>query len=59
MLVNPESGQKIQADILFKDKLRITVQPMGTNYEIFLSRGDSAIPYRGRFQGQYFTVHLD
>ena len=58
-LVNPESGKKIPSAIVFRDKLRITVKPEGTDLEIFLSRGDDSIPYRGLFQGQYFTVHLD
>lgn len=58
-LVNPETGNKYQADILSKDKLKLTVRPIGTKYEIFLVRGDATIPYRGRFQGQYYTVHLD
>lgn len=58
-LVMPETGKKIPAEIIFKDKLRITVKPEGTDFEIFLSRGDNTIPYRGRFQGQYFTVHLE
>jgi len=58
-LVNPESGEKFSADILSRDKTRLTVRPAGTKYEIFLARGDVGIPYRGRFQGRYYTVHLD
>lgn len=58
-LVNPESGETFPADILSRDKTRLTVRPTGTKYEIFLVRGDAGIPYRGLFQGQYYTVHLD
>ena len=58
-LVNPESGETFPADILSRDKTRLTVRPTGTKYEIFLVRGDVGIPYRGSFQGRYYTVHLD
>lgn len=44
------------AEVLQQDKLRMTVRPDGTKIEIFLVRGDTNIPYRGRFKGQYFTV---
>jgi hypothetical protein len=55
-LIHPETGQKIPADILSKDKLKMTVRPEGTRIEIFLVRGDPGIPYRGRYRTQYFTV---
>lgn len=58
-LVNPETGKSCQADILSKDKLKITVRPTGSTQEISLFRGDTTIPYRGSLYGQYFTVHLD
>lgn len=58
-LVNPETGETFPADILSKDKLKLTVRPSGTKFEIFLVRGDAGIPYRGNFQGRYYTVHLD
>lgn len=55
-LIHPETGKKMLAEILQKDKLRLTVRPDGTKVEIFLVRGDVSIPYRGRYRGQYFTV---
>lgn len=58
-LVHPETGQQISADILQKDKFKMTVRPQGTKIEIFLVRGDNTIPYRGAHNGQYFTVHMD
>jgi hypothetical protein len=58
-LVHPETGQSVPADILSRDKMRLTVRPSGTKHEIFLVRADETIPYRGNFMGQYYTVHLD
>jgi hypothetical protein len=58
-LVHPETGQTITADILSKDKTKMTVRPQGTKIEIFMVRADETIPYRGAHNGQYFTVHLD
>jgi hypothetical protein len=58
-LVHPETGQKISADILTRDKTKLTVRPQGTKIEIFMVRADETIPYRGAHNGQYFTVHLD
>ena len=58
-LVNPETGEGYPADIVSRDKTRLTVRPVGSNVEIFLVRGDVGIPYRGRFYGRYYTVHLD
>lgn len=58
-LVNPETGDRYPADIVSRDKMRLTVRPSGSKVEIFLVRGDVGIPYRGRFQGRYYTVHLD
>lgn len=58
-LVHPETGQTLPADIVSKDKMRLTVRPTGTKHEIFLVRADETIPYRGNYRGQYFTVHLD
>ena len=58
-LVHPETGNKIPADILSKDKTRMTVRPQGTKVEIFMVRGDETMPYRGAFNGHYFTVHID
>jgi hypothetical protein len=55
-LIHPETGKKIPAQVIQKDKLRMTVRPEGTKFDIFLVRGDASIPYRGRFRGQYFTV---
>ena len=49
-------AKKVIAEVLQKDKLRMTVRPDGTKIEIFLVRGDTSIPYRGRHKGQYFTV---
>jgi hypothetical protein len=58
-LVHPETGQTIPADILNRDKTKMTVRPQGTKIEIFMVRADETIPYRGAHNGQYFTVHLD
>jgi hypothetical protein len=58
-LVHPESGQKVLADILSKDDIRMTVRPQGTKIEIFMVRADKTIPYRGSYNGQYFTAHID
>ena len=55
-LIHPETGKKVLAEVLQQDKLRMTVRPDGTKIEIFLVRGDASIPYRGRHNGQYFTV---
>lgn len=55
-LIHPETGKKVSAEILLKEKLRMSVRPDGTKFEIFLVRGDTNIPYRGKFRGQYFTV---
>lgn len=55
-LIHPETGMKIPAEVLLREKLRMTVRPEGTKIEIFLVRGDIGIPYRGRYKGQYFTV---
>jgi hypothetical protein len=33
-LIHPESGRKISADIISKDKTRLTVRPVGTKVEI-------------------------
>lgn len=55
-LIHPETGKKILAEVVLKEKLRMTVRPEGTQIEIFLVRGDAGIPYRGRYKGQYFTV---
>jgi hypothetical protein len=59
VLTHPESGKQMPAEILQQDSLRITVRPDGTSHEVFLVRGDSSIPYRGKFKGQYFTVVTD
>lgn len=59
ILMHPETGHSIPADILSKDKMRMTVRPQGTKIEINMVRADETIPYRGAFNGQYFTVHLD
>lgn len=59
ILIHPETGNKVHADILSKDKTRMTVRPKGTKVEIFMVRGDETIPYRGAFNGHYFTVHID
>lgn len=58
-LVHPETGHKVPADIVMKEKNRMTVRPQGTKIEIFMVRGDETIPYRGAFNGHYFTVHID
>ena len=58
-LVHPETGQKVPADIVMKEKTRMTVRPQGTKIEIFMVRGDETIPYRGAYNGHYFTVHID
>lgn len=58
-LVHPETGQSVPADILSRDKMRLTVRPTGTKHEIFLVRADESIPYRGNYRGHYYTVHLD
>ena len=58
-LVHPESGHMISADILSRDKTKMTVRPQGTKIEIFMVRADETIPYRGAHNGQYFTVHMD
>jgi hypothetical protein len=59
LLVNPETGQSYPADIISKDKMRLTVRPQGTKIEIFMVRGDETIPYRGQLNGRYYTVRLD
>ena len=59
ILMHPETGHSIPADILSRDKMRMTVRPQGTKIEINMVRADETIPYRGAFNGQYFTVHLD
>jgi hypothetical protein len=58
-LVYPETGQTISADILSKDNTRMTVRPQGTKIEIFMVRADETIPYRGEFNGRYFTARID
>jgi hypothetical protein len=58
-LVHPETGQKISADILSKDKTKMTVRPQGTKIELFMVRADETIPYRGAYNGHYFTAHID
>jgi hypothetical protein len=58
-LIHPETGQTVTADILSKDKNKMTVRPTGTKVEIFMVRADETIPYRGAFNGQYFTAHIN
>lgn len=58
-LNHPETGKQIPAEILNQEKLRIVVRPVGTEFEVFLMRGTTGIPYRGTFKGQNFTVQAD
>lgn len=57
-LIHPETGQSVTADIISKDKTKMTVRPTGTKVEIFMVRADETIPYRGAYNGQYFTAHI-